>query len=242
MMRHLLLPILFFNLAFAACNQDDDDEPTPTPTTVEVRVDGVAPVVLEPGGYANLVLAVTSTGGKPATALTITGLPQGVASYINQNSNVPPFSAELVLQANSNVVPGTTDTAIITASASGAATQTYSLPVTIKSCLDRYAGAYNVVQSCGGSGASVFTSTIAPDSAVLTRVRITNFKNSGYTVFAEVDCSFGGFTIPLQAPAGASFTVQGSGSLSGSTLSLQYSTTPLGSSGNSTYCNASYTR
>lgn len=105
-----------------------------------------------------------------------------------------------------------------------------------------YAGDYNVVQNCGFSGGvtSVFTSTITTDSVNPTRVRVGDFRNSSVTVFAEGSCS-NGFIIPLQAPPSVNFTVEGGGSLNGSTLALNYTTTRLGSN-SSMYCNATHTR
>lgn len=100
----------------------------------------------------------------------------------------------------------------------------------------KFYGNYNVTETCGGAADS-YSSGISAGSDI-TKVNISNFGNSGLNVSASVDGS--NFTVASQTITvnGNSVTVTGTGTISGTTVTLNYA----GSGGATFNCVATMTR
>lgn len=84
--------------------------------------------------------------------------------------------------------------------------------------------AWAVSDSCSSSGASGYTAAIITSTASVTDVRISNFWDQ-FTGYVNASVSGSTITIARQAPDNDGFYVQGSGTISGSTIAFSYTIT-----------------
>ncbi len=85
----------------------------------------------------------------------------------------------------------------------------------------KFYGNYNATETCTPGGTGTFSSAISSGSDI-TRINISNFADSGLNVAATVEES--SITIPSQSLNinGTAATVVGTGSISGTTVTLNY--------------------
>lgn len=113
----------------------------------------------------------------------------------------------------------------------GTATRT----VIVKNSSDNFAGTYNVNETCDGTGIGSGTSTVTASSTINNRINIANFALANVTVYANIS----GSTISIPSQVIGSETYAGSGTISGTTLNINYTTT-VGSAVNT--CSANYAK
>jgi hypothetical protein len=98
--------------------------------------------------------------------------------------------------------------------------------------VNKFIGSYNVVETCG-TGNDNYTITITKSSTGDYKILISNFFNTFGSTVINADVSQSNVTIPSQTIMG--ITVNGNGSISGTTLSLSYT---VSSSAGQTSCTA----
>lgn len=101
---------------------------------------------------------------------------------------------------------------------------------------NKFVGSYNVVETCG-TGNDNYTITITKSSTGDYKILISNFFNTFGSTVVNADVSQSNVTIPSQTITG--ITVNGSGSMSGTTLNLSYT---VSSSAGQTSCTAVCTK
>ena len=111
---------------------------------------------------------------------------------------------------------------------------------------DKFIGTWNVVGNMAGangaaSGPDNYTATITASSTDVTKVLIANMWGA-FTNATVATIDGNTITIALQQPDNDGFTVEGSGTISGTTISMQYTVKDTNSSPNPTeVCTGNWT-
>lgn len=86
----------------------------------------------------------------------------------------------------------------------------------------KFVGTYNTSESCDGTATGTFSNSITNSGVNVSSIIISNFGDSGLNVTATVDGT--DVTVPATTlnVGGTAYEVTGSGSISGSTLTINY--------------------
>jgi len=88
----------------------------------------------------------------------------------------------------------------------------------------KFLGSYVVDDNCSSSGVTTYNTTIVTSTAGVTEVRLTNFWGE-FTNAVVATVSGSTITIARQEPSGDGFFVEGSGTISGNTITWTYTIT-----------------
>ncbi|MFN4080513.1 MAG: hypothetical protein ACK4NS_06400 [Saprospiraceae bacterium] len=84
----------------------------------------------------------------------------------------------------------------------------------------KFLGIYNVAEVCGGSPSGNFSSSVTVSSQDVTKVIISNFGDSGVAVTCDIT---GPDRISVPTTTVQGLSISGSGTISGNTLTISYS-------------------
>ena len=104
----------------------------------------------------------------------------------------------------------------------------------------KYIGSWSGADGCSVSGAANFTATISASSASVTTVLISGFWGAGFNNPITATINGNNITIAEQDPDSDGFTVTGTGTLSGNTITWNFTVTDT-DNGVTDVCTSTYT-
>jgi hypothetical protein len=214
-------------------------------TNPSYRVDGVTDFsISEDNPQFNLNLSLVYMNSEQENVnVTVEGLPGGIYPTYYNNSGIPSFEAYIQFY-DSSAVPGTYEAKLVT-KGSITGKKTYPFIITVKApvdCKNDLTGSYAAQNFCS-SGSSSFAETISASPTVPKRILIDNFENSGFQIYANLNCNTGQLIVPSQFVNGATYA--GSGyfyTTSSGGRSVYFSYYKTFSGGGTTSCNVTLTR
>jgi hypothetical protein len=101
----------------------------------------------------------------------------------------------------------------------------------------KFLGTYSVSETCGGA-TDTYSSNITTSTTSVTAVRISNFWGA-FANLVNATVEGNALTIPSQQPDNDGFSVSGTGTISGNTLTITYT---VAGGGGTQSCTATYTK
>ncbi|MBS1688740.1 MAG: hypothetical protein JSS96_08445 [Bacteroidetes bacterium] len=199
-MKKTLLLFMLFCIALSSCTKDDNKSNQPT----TYRIDNITDqqIGYSAGSVAYLQLSVGYVGPiQENVSLSLSGLPAGVTADTNSHSGIPSYSTVFYLMNDGTAKPGTYT---VTLNCKGDKTGNKSYTFKIKvlpppQCTSTVAGTWAIGTDCLGN---TFSDNIEVDPSTYNRIIFSNFADLSLSVYADLDCNTGTFTIPRQGFAG----------------------------------------
>lgn len=214
-MKHIIL-FLCSACIFYSCKKDKTDSEPP----VNIAINGVADITIDPNGTGQLALEVT--GDQKTVNLAVSGLPSTVIAQFSSASGTPVFSTSLTLSA-SGAASGTYPVTL--SGTSGSTVKNYNFNLHVRECVSSVTGSKSGSDLCSSNS---YTYDVTVTKASETRVTIRNFGGFGenVSVYADLDCSIKALTVPSQT-VGAGRIIEGTGIFDSGKMTITYTVTDV---------------